>query len=84
MLLVHLGQDRTPGNIKTNGETLFYSGPVGPAAPFAACDRALARNGAEIVAIIPGRLGGLAHAFFGNGFARQCSAVFTFHCYPAV
>src|SRR5882762_8802849 len=91
MLLVHLGQDRTPvtankspwGTSRQTGETLFYSGPVRPPAPLAACDRTLARNGAEIVAVIPGCLGGFPHALFGNRFARQRSAVFSFHCYPA-
>src|SRR2546426_11129523 len=70
------------GTSRQTGETLFHSGPVRPAAPLAACHRTLARNGAEIVAVIPGRLGGLPHAFFGNGFACQCSAVFSFHCSP--
>src|SRR5205814_2919310 len=89
MLLVHLGQDRTPVTAvrgahasRQTGETLFYSGPVGPPAPLASRDGSLARNGPEIVAVIPGRLGGLPHALFGNGFPRQRGAVFSLHCCP--
>src|SRR6267378_4531521 len=77
-------QDGRPGGERQDYRRNVISSAGGPAAPLAARDSSLARNGAEIVAVIPGRLGGFAHAFFGNGFARQCSAVFTFHCYPAV
>src|SRR5437773_11933599 len=84
MLLVHLGQDRNPRGERQDkrGEALFYSRPVRPPAPLAACDRTLVRNGAEIKPVVASRLGGLAHALFGNGFACQRSAVFSFHFSP--
>src|SRR6266480_391747 len=53
--------------------------PVRSAAPLAACDRTFARDGAEIEPVVAGCLGRLAHALFGDGFARERSAVFSFH-----